>query len=337
MITSITWIDVTTLGAKADGVTDCTPAVALAVAAALARPQHMGATVIYFPPAGAYHLATPLTLPSTPQRITLYLDAPVSLDATMTIAGSYTLHGTEAKNTAFSYKGAAELGGHANPIIHVANGVGDLLLENLDIGYPTGVGIYLDHASTCKLKNVHIRGSASPGLKIFGGFGISIEGGGYSGTPGILYQSDLYTTGRITIKDAFIQGGIEIDNSGGGGIDGISIDGGLYENAAKAFLTLRTGANASGISGVEIHHVHMADSASPAPPIVDAHCPGAVGYIRNVIIANCFTDGPALTTGDTIYGLEVWSALDYAPGVIAQPDHFCFRGPNGVKDTRPKL
>ena len=160
--------------------------------------------------------------------------------------------------------------------------------------------------------------------------------------PSILYISDPVTqgtTGIFSIKDVFLAGGgIHIENTGGGGVDGVSIDGGLMEGAKQPFLTLRTGANASGISGVEVRNVHLADSIKPFPALIDAHVsPNAMGYIRNVMVMNCFTDGPALTTGDPIYGLEVWSAQDYAPGVIAQKDHFIYHGPSGIKDTIKRL
>jgi hypothetical protein len=341
------WINVTSYGVKADGVTDDTPAISAAIQAALAAPQYRGETVVYFAPLGYYDIKTPLVLPATPKRITLWIDSPLKIEATITIHSGYTIHGTESDNAASGHKGYTPFYAwyNANPAIHIQ--AAGLTLENIKVVYPHGSndGIVIDNSSDIELDNTYVQmdshNTLGIPLKITGGFRIKINGGGYTSygsAPAIYYASDPNgsTSGIFTIENApLINGGITLENSGYGGINGVSIDGGLVEVSSKPFLTLRTGANASGISGVEIHHVHFADSVPPGPPLIDAH--GPAGYLRSVTVANCFTDGLALTSGDPIWGLEVWSALDYKPGVIAQPDHYIYHGPNGIKDTMPRI
>src|SRR5580700_2201160 len=61
-------ISVKDYGAKAVLGTDDTPAITAAINAAIARPQYLGETVVYFPPPGYYDIKTPLVLPASPKR-----------------------------------------------------------------------------------------------------------------------------------------------------------------------------------------------------------------------------------------------------------------------------
>jgi hypothetical protein len=335
------WISVMDCGAKANSTTDDTPAINKAIQLALARPEHMGETVIQFPSAGQYRVGTPLVLPNTNKRITLHFDADVKLEAPIIIQGGYTLRGTECSRGGFTADGIVNFYAWpgASPQAILIQG-DDVKLENIGVTYASSGnhGIVVDGFSKIKLTNVQVlmRNDNPTGipLKITGGFGHRIEDCGFSsyGAPVILFSSTPSTTGPFMIRSIFTAGGsISIENTGGGGVDGVSIDGGLSELLTVPFLVLRTGANASGISGVDLRNIHNADSSAQ---LIDAH--GPAGYLRSVTVVNCSAEGP-FTTGDPIWGLEVWSATDYAPGVIAQKDHFIFHGPSGVKDTTVKL
>lgn len=353
------WLNVKAdCGAKGDGVTDDVPEILACVKRAGSNGANNAGGTVYFPPSSLYVIGSQLVLPQTSGYVTLFFDAPVKVRVPIEIRGSYTLHGGANGGGAFAAGGRTLISPApgVNPTIHIQSQAG-VLLENLGIAYPSAGadGILIDNASSSvKLKNVGVwmEGNNVTGipLKIAGGFGYVIEDSGfnsYGNAPSISYFSDPVfgdTTGIFTIKNIFIVGGgIHIENTGGGGVDGVSIDGGLMEGSSHPFLTLRTGGNASGISGVELHHLHFSDSASPAPPLIDAtdlaqHIgPPRPGYIRNVIVMNCFPDGPRLVTGDTIWGLEVWSAGDWQPASVAQPDHYIYHGPNGIKDTMPRI
>ncbi len=351
-----TWINVKDYGAKATFGTDDTPSITAAIKAALALPQHHGETVVYFPaPAvpGYYDIKTPLTLPGANRRVTLVFDSPLYIEATITIRGGYTLRGTESQNGAFNPAGGTPfvVGYNVNPAVHIqATG---LTLENISFGYvhDQSDGIVIDGASSSiRLKNcgVAMDKSNTVGipLKITGGFSYWIEGGGYisAGAPAIQYNDDTkdcVSTGMLYIRDIFLGGnGIQLNNRCGA-INSISIDGVLYENANHPLMTVIVSAG-SPIFGVEIRNSHLADSwGTPLPPLIDVQCPkgmGSKGFgMGNVTIVNSTTDGPTLTTGEPIYGLEVWSSRDYVVGAIAQKDHFIYHGPHGIKDTMPRL
>jgi len=342
------WLNVKNYGAKATLGIDDTPAITAAIAAALARPQYRGETVVYFPSAGYYDIRTPLVLPQSNKRITLYFDSPLYIEATVTIHSGYTLRGTESSNGAFNPSGGTQLnvGHNVNPAIHIqATG---LTLENIGVGYvhDQSDGIVIDgSSSSIKLKNVGVQTDSSNKkgipLKIIGGFGYDIDGGGYvsSGAPAIQFNDDTkncVSTGMVHIHNIFLGGNaIQLHNHCGA-TNSIAIDGALYENSAHPFLTAIVDGG-SPIMGVELRNVHMADSwTNPMPPLVDVHAQGTPG-IKNMTIMNSSTDGPALTTGDPIWGLEVWSSRDWGPGIIAQKDHFIYHGPSGIKDTMPRL
>lgn len=342
-----TWINVKDFGAKATLGTDDTPAITAAINAALALPQNHGETVVYFPPPGTYDLKTPLVLPHANRRITIYFNAPLYIEATITIHGGYTLRGTESVNGAFDPVGGSSFatGYNVNPAIHI-QGVG-VTMENIFVGYVHNAsdGIVIDNSSSISLKNsgASMDSSNKTGipLKITGGFSYWIDGGGYvsAGAPAIQFNDDIkncVSIGMLRIHNIFLGGNaIQLHNHCGV-INSVSIDGALYENAAHPFLTAIVDGG-SPIFGVELRNVTLADSwTNPMPPLVDVHAGGTPG-IKNMTIVNCSTDGPAMTTGDPIWGLEVWGNRDYGPGVIAQPDHFIYHGPSGIKDTMPRL
>jgi len=342
------WINVKDYGAEAVPGIDDTPGITAAIKAAIARPQYLGETVVYFPSPGSYDIKTPLVLPASPKRITLYFDSPLYIEATVTIHGGYTLHGTESVNGSFNSTGGSSfsVGYNVNPTIHI-QAVG-LKLENIFVGYvhDASDGIVIDGASSdIKLENVGVQMDAKNTkgipLKIVGGFGYEITGGSYTsfGAPSIQFNDDskiCSDTGMVRIRNIFLGGnGIQLHNHCGR-TNSISIDGALYENCAYPFLTAIVDGGAP-IFGVEIRNVNMADSwVNPMPPLVSVHSGGTPG-IKNMTIANSSTDGPAMTTGDPIWGLEVWGLRDYVPGVIAQKDHFIYHGPSGIKNTMPRI
>jgi Pectate lyase superfamily protein len=343
------WINVKDYGTKATLGTDDTPSITAAINAALARPQYQGETVVYFPSSpGYYDIKTPLVMPRANKRITLCFDSALYIEATITIHGGYTLRGTESGNGSFNPSGGSPfyVGHNVNPAIHI-QAVG-LTLENIFVGYihDQSDGIVIDSSSSdIKLKNVGASTDASNKkgipLKIIGGFGYDIDGGGYtsSGAPAIQFNDDpkiCSSTGIVRIHNIFLGGNaIQLHNHCGV-TNSISIDGALYENSAYPFLTAIVDGG-SPIMGVELRNVNMADSwVSPMPPLVNVQSGGTPG-IKNMTIVNSSTDGPAQTTGDPIWGLEIWSSRDYVAGAIAQKDHFIYHGPHGIKDTMPRL
>jgi hypothetical protein len=311
------WVNVLDTGAKGDGVTDDSMAVLRAVRRAIERGRN-GGNVVYFPPSHCYNIASPLELPDPPVRVMLFVDSCLTLNATLTIHGMYNVHGNSSgPNAAFSTDNLADLGAgdKVAPAIRV-QGAGTRL-ENLVIGYMHGIadGIVIDHSAKVTLRNVWVRmdqhNKSGIPLKITGGFGYEIEDGGYSAAwestgPSIQINEDSVAcnwTGIVRLRHAFLSGHGIVINERCGGVNSLSFDDVLYENARDPFLTIFA-LGGSGVWGIDLRGVNFADSQSPAPPMIYVHSP--IHRVRNISVVNSVTDGSKILDGDPVKSANVW-------------------------------
>ena len=311
------WVNVLDTGAKGDGVTDDSMAVLRAVRRAIERGRN-GGNVVYFPPSHCYNIASPLELPDPSVRVMLFLDSCVTLNATLTIHGMYNLHGNSSgPKAAFSTDNLASLGvGYkVAPAIRIQGG--GTRLENLAIGYMHGSadGIVIDHSARVALKNIWVQmdqqDKTGIPLKITGGFGYEIEDGGYSAAwdstgASIQINEDPVAcnwTGIVRLRHVFLSSHGIVVNERCGGVNSLSFDDILYENARDPFLTIFA-LGGSGVWGVDLHGVNFADSQKPAPPMIYVHSP--VHRVRNISVINSVTDGSKILDGDPVTGVNVW-------------------------------
>jgi hypothetical protein len=148
-------------------------------------------------------------------------------------------------------------------------------------------------------------------LKIIGGFGYEIEGGGYTAAwnsqNGSIVFSDSPAcnwSGIFRMRKTFLSGHGIILRESCGGLNSLSFEDILFESAREPFLTVYA-LGGSGVWGIDIRGMNFADSQGSGFPVVSAHSP--VNRIRNISIMNSSTDGGApLTAGDAISGLHVW-------------------------------
>jgi Pectate lyase superfamily protein len=310
------WLSVRDFGAKCDGASDDSPAIAKAVAAAEQRALGGGNTV-YFPPSvNGCVIGSALNLTDSNVRITLFFDTRIILNATVNLGDDYTLHGnTPSAKVAFATEGLTMMNvGYSliGPAIHI-QGTGTRL-ENLSIDYLHGDsdGIVIDESAQITLKNVWVamdgNNTAGIPLKITGGFGIYIDGGGYAAAWNstghsieINDSARCNWTGIIRMRDTFFSGHGVLLNEYCGGINSLSFDNILYENSRTPFVTIHSGGG-SGVWGLDFKGVNFADSQGPFA-VVDVHG----GQVQKISIINCSTDFNApMTTGDPIVGLHVW-------------------------------
>lgn len=311
------WVNVLDTGAKGDGVTDDSAAIMRAVRRAIERGSG-GGNVVYFPPSRCYNIASPLELPDPPVRVMLFFDSCLTLNATITIHGMYNLHGNSSgPKAAFSTDNLASLGvGHkVGPAIRIQGG--GTRLENLAIGYMHGNadGIVIDHSARVTLKNVFVQmdqsNKAGIPLKITGGFGYEIEDGGYAAAwdstgASIQINEDPVAcnwTGIVRIRHAFLSGHGIVINERCGGVNSLSFEDVLYENARDPFLTIFA-LGGSGVWGMDLRGVNFADSQKPAPPMIYVHSP--LHRVRGISVVNSVTDGSKIFDGDPVTGTNVW-------------------------------
>ena len=311
------WVSVMDTGAKGDGVTDDTAAVLRAVSRAIARGRN-GGNVVYFPPSHCYNIGSPLELPDPPVRVMLFFDSCLTLNATITIHGMYNLHGNSSgPKQAFSTDNLADLGvgSKVAPAIRIQGG--GTRLENLEIGYMRGSadGIVIDHSARVTLKNVWVQmdqhNKAGIPLKITGGFGYEIEDGGYSAAwdsagASIQINEDPVAcnwTGIVRVRGAFLSSHGIVINERCGGVNSLSFDDVLYENARDPFLTIFA-LGGSGVWGIDLRGVNFADSQTPAPPMIYVHSP--LHRVRSISVVNSVTDGSKILDGDPVTGVNIW-------------------------------
>jgi hypothetical protein len=300
------WLTVTPSGG------DDSRAILAAVSRAIARGQHGGNTV-YFPPSQTcFNIASPLTLPPTPYvRVTLLFDSRVCLNNTLTIRDGYDLKGISSGGTAFADDSLAafDMGWGFSPAVHIqGNGVH---LENIDFAYMHGKsdGIVVDHSAGLKLKNVWMRSDAhnltGVPLKITGGFGYYIDGGGFSApnAHSIVINDDprCNWTGIFRMRDTFFANRGIFINEACGGTNSLSFENILFESAQEPFVTISS-RGGNGVWGLDFRGVNFADSVSPLPLV---HVAGI--RVHNISIINCRTDFEApMVNGDPATGVNVW-------------------------------
>lgn len=311
------WVNVLDTGAKGDGVTDDSAAVLRAVRRAIQRGTN-GGNVVYFPPSKCYNIASPLDLPDPPVRVMLFLDSCLTLNATVTIHGMYNLHGNSSgPKAAFSTDNLASLsvGYKVGPAIRVQGG--GTRLENLAIGYMHGSadGIVIDHSAKVTLKNVFVQmdqnNKAGIPLKITGGYGYEIEDGGYAaawGSTGASIQINedpvaCNWTGIVRVRHASLSAHGIVINERCGGVNSLSFEDVLYENARDPFITIFA-LGGSGVWGIDLRGVNFADSQNPAPPMIYVHSPAH--RVRSISVVNSFTDGSKMLDGDPVTGVNIW-------------------------------
>jgi hypothetical protein len=311
------WVNVLDTGAKGDGVTDDSAAILRAVARAIARGIN-GGNVVYFPPSHCYNIGSPLELPDPPVRVMLFFDSCLRLNSTITIHGMYNLHGNSSgPKVAFSMDNLTSLdvGSKIAPAIRI-QGAGTRL-ENIVIGYMHGSadGIVIDHSARVTLKNVWVQmdqhNKAGIPLKITGGFGYEIEDGGYSAAwdstgASIQINEDPVAcnwTGIVRMRHAFLSNHGIVINERCGGVNSLSFEDVLYEDARDPFLTIFA-LGGSGVWGMDLHGVNFADSQKPAPPMIYVHSP--THRVRNISVVNSATDGSKILEGDSVTNMNVW-------------------------------
>jgi hypothetical protein len=311
------WVNVQDTGAKGDGVTDDSAAILRAVQRAIERGKG-GGNVVYFPPAHCYNIGSPLELKDTPVRVTLFFDSCLVLNATITVHGMYKFYGNSSgPKMAFSSDNLAAVyvGYKVAPAIHI-QGAGTRL-EGLGIQYMHGSadGIVIDHSAKVTLKNVWVGMDQSDKtgipLRITGGFGYEIEDGGYTAAwdstgASIQINEDSVAcnwTGILRMRQVFLSAHGLVINERCGGVNSLSFDDILYENARDPFLTIFA-LGGSGVWGVDLRGVNFADSQRPPPPMILVHSPGHL--VRNISVVNCFTDGSKMLEGDSVAGANVW-------------------------------
>ena len=311
------WVYVSDSGAKGDGVTDDSAAILRAVRRAIERGRN-GGNVVYFPPSHCYNIASPLELPDPPVRVMLFFDSCLTLNATVTIHGMYNLHGNSSgPKAAFSMDNLASLGvgDKVGPAIRIQGG--GTRLENLAIGYMHGSadGIVIDHSARVTLKNVWVQmdqnNKAGIPLKITGGFGYEIEDGGYSAAwdakgASIQINEDAVACnwmGIFRLRHAFLSSHGIVINERCGGVNSLSFEDVLYENARDPFLTIFA-LGGSGVWGMDLRGVNFADSQTPAPPMIYVHSP--IHRVRGISVVNSVTDGSKILDGDPVTGVNVW-------------------------------
>jgi hypothetical protein len=340
------YVDITSFGAKADGVTDCTPAIIAAIKSVLnAQPGKY----IYFPHGPApYAIQTPLVLPATNNGyrwIELYLDNPLYLFAPITVPSYYSIHGHGGADYPPSFSAAPAtqilVDTFAPAAIQIHSSFA-IKLENLAI---IGEGgdpdlILIDGSSgNITLTNVVAEpemDSQGYPLHIKGGFSINIDGGVYNSppmslTPSIGIEADPNTCslfGHFKFSNfVLINQGITVNlNNGCGVFAQLDLDDVLYEDGGSAALTT-IGQGGSLNAGIFLKNISISDSSSTTT------CLNNSGKAWNFQVFDCITGGnQAITQGDTIQDLEVWS-LGSQP--IGQNGMYVYHGMNGVVSTMP--
>ena len=148
-------------------------------------------------------------------------------------------------------------------------------------------------------------------LKITGGYGYEIEDGGYSAAwdatgASIQINEDAVAcnwTGIFRLRQAFLGNHGIVINERCGGVNSLSFEDVLYENARDPFLTIFA-LGGSGVWGMDLRGVNFADSRSPAPPMIGVHSP--THRVRKISIINCATDGSKMVDGDPVSDLNIW-------------------------------
>jgi hypothetical protein len=333
-------------GAKGDGQTDDSPAIWKALTAAFQRGIG-GGSVVYFPPGHIFVIANAQTLPTPPNIwITLYLDAELLLGGTLTVPGGYIIHGNSSGQvTAFSTDKLALIGHtnlSVNPTIFINST--DVRIENVQFtDLPEGAdGIVIKHSAKIVLKNVWIQGHGGIPVRIEGGFGYEIDGGGFASSedqPTIQFSdnNECDFVGIFRVHGTFLsRRGISVA-AGCGGMNSMTFDDILYEGATNAFLTIDSHSSI-GVWSIAIRDVNFADSqGDPLPPMIDAHCQvqsGCAG-ISGVTISNSYTDGLWMATGDPIYDLEIWNSNPRGGTKVAQTRYYVIHDPTRIVNTMP--
>jgi hypothetical protein len=295
------WISVKDFGARGDAKTDDSPAIIKAIEYA----DSLG-SVVYFPTAAGYVFDGQLPVLAGSKRVTLFLDSQLLLTGTLNVLNGYVIRGNSGGQLeAFSTDNLARInvGPGAIPAISIHHQTG-VRLENLKIEYVNygSDGIVVDGSSAeIVFKNVfvHMHGDAASGIPLLikGGFGYTVEGGGYSSpgsssSPSIEFTDDAACNyvGIFRVRHAYLAGrGIEITSSCGG-MNSMTFEDILFEIAASPFLTISSHSS-GGVWSISVKDINMADSVGdPKPPLIDVHCQCA--GIWGVQVINSYTDGP---------------------------------------------
>jgi hypothetical protein len=107
----------------------------------------------------------------------------------------------------------------------------------------------------------------------------------------------------VRMRHAFLSGHGIVINERCGGVNSLSFEDILYENARDPFLTIFA-LGGGGVWGIDLRGVNFADSQSPAPPMILVHSP--VKRVWGISIVNSATDGSKMVEGDPVRDLNIW-------------------------------
>jgi hypothetical protein len=346
------WINVRDFGAVGDATTDDTPAILAAIKTAQ-NVSNGNAAVVYFPATPTfYYLGTPLVLPDTANWLTLFFDGRLLIGNTIEAKGGYSFYGNGgAQVTAASRDHLAlfAVKGAVDPIIDIKQ-VNSFRLENIQFpDSESSHGIVVENSADIMIKNVWMGtqpdNPAGIPLSIHGGFGIYVEGGGYStnanGGPSIVMSDDdtatgCHTDGMMRVKGTFLAGhGIAIRPICGV-LTSLDFEDILYESCLSPFLTIEAQNSFSNpiVAGIQIKDVNMADSGpepgtSKFPPLVRV---SGLERVWSVQIINSWSDAIVCKDGGPIADLEVM-ALGWCD-ILGQTSGYFISRYDGVIDTR---
>jgi hypothetical protein len=346
---TVPYVDVNDFGAKgycASG-TDDTPGIFRAAQHATAL---LNGNTVYLPPTegGCYVIATPLILPIATRWTTMYLDSALVLLAPIIMNNYWILHGNTGNDPAsFSQNHETFLNtflpGNEAPIqIH---GKWAVRLEYLRISspYQNEDGILIDESSG-EITLEHVAVSLYPtnlggaALHIKGGGIINIIGGEYdnpavSPGPSIEIEGDpneCSLMGEIYMDHTVLGShGVRIDMHDGCGVFAqFEADDVLYEDGSGPFLQT-VGTGGSLVAGVTLRNLSISDATANSTALSNT------GQAWNFQVFNYIGgNNQAVTQGDTIQDLEIWS-LGSEP--VGQASQYVYHGMNGIVSTMPTI
>ena len=310
------WFDVKSYGAVCDGVTDDTPALNAALAAAAANKGG----VVYFPPCAngtAYYLQTAVVWPNTNRdyAIKVKVEGNLRLGASVVIGDpdgaeeeNYVIEGGtqgDQSNTAFARFPCSVITVDAgvNPVIKINHSSGGgtevwsapITLRNLCIFRPgASDGIYIeelgagDTIGDITIDQVWVGSLDATGtgksLRAVGpGFGLRVRDSVFAGTTSAgSYSVEMQDFGIVKFEDiVLLSQGMNIIAAAQN--PQITVNGAVYENARSDFIRLET-SGGFYVQGVTLLDVFMADAVACADCAMVNYASGTDFFARDIYV-----------------------------------------------------